>query len=265
MIYVDPLLCAGCGCCDKDCILALGDSFLADREDCIECGHCVAVCPTGAISFSGTDMEKPIPDDGAWRVTPHDLLQAYRYRRSIRNFQRGPLSDEELALILEAGRLAPTGSNAQDVAYIVVREQLERFRELAIMALARKGAADLASAAPKKPSPRYARIWQRSAELYRKENRDLLLFDAGTVIILTAGSSVNAAIAAAKMETMIYSMGLGMLYSGFLCLAVKEEPELSALLGLPEHYTPAQCLIVGKPAVKYFRNAPRRPLRVTYL
>ncbi len=60
-ITVDASLCNGCGLCVKDCTYGLfavsgGKAEHAQRE-CLECGHCVAVCPQNAVSMSGFDDE----------------------------------------------------------------------------------------------------------------------------------------------------------------------------------------------------------------
>ena len=50
-----------------------------------------------------------------------NVQQAILQRRSIRKYKDIPVSDEHLAILLEAARLAPTGSNTQTGRFIVVR------------------------------------------------------------------------------------------------------------------------------------------------
>jgi nitroreductase len=47
--------------------------------------------------------------------------QVIQTRRSIRNFKADPVSDETLSKILEAARLAPSGSNIQPWRFVVIR------------------------------------------------------------------------------------------------------------------------------------------------
>ena len=49
-------------------------------------------------------------------------MKVIQDRRSIREFTADPVSEEELALILEAGRQAPSGENAQPWRFIVVKD-----------------------------------------------------------------------------------------------------------------------------------------------
>ena len=132
---VDTDACIGCGLCRDDCpasnLSVAGGKAAPLTQACIMCAHCVAVCPTNAVSISGFD-EEPRPLDGAEALEPARLLAAIGARRSMRRFAEGPVSDEAIADIVEAGRLTPTGKNAQDVSYIVLRERLDRCEQLAV-------------------------------------------------------------------------------------------------------------------------------------
>lgn len=52
-----------------------------------------------------------------------ELHQAITTRRSIRNYTGEPIPREDLEAIVNAGRLAPTGSNVQPWDFIVVTEK----------------------------------------------------------------------------------------------------------------------------------------------
>lgn len=51
------------------------------------------------------------------------FLQVINDRRSIRNYTDERVSDEDLDLILESARQAPSGENAQPWRFIVVRDE----------------------------------------------------------------------------------------------------------------------------------------------
>lgn len=53
----------------------------------------------------------------------HDIVLS---RRSIRKFQERPVSKEDLELILEAARLAPSGTNRQPWRFVLLIDQAER-------------------------------------------------------------------------------------------------------------------------------------------
>ena len=48
------------------------------------------------------------------------VAETMRQRRSIRSFKRIPVSDGMILEMLEAARLAPSGSNSQPWRYVVV-------------------------------------------------------------------------------------------------------------------------------------------------
>lgn len=49
-----------------------------------------------------------------------ELTQAIEQRRSIRKFREDPITDEMIEQLLEAARLAPSGSNIQPARFVVV-------------------------------------------------------------------------------------------------------------------------------------------------
>jgi nitroreductase len=51
-----------------------------------------------------------------------ELMEAIRQRRSIRKYLPDPVSDEDLDVVLEAARLAPTAANKQPFKIIVVKD-----------------------------------------------------------------------------------------------------------------------------------------------
>lgn len=59
-----------------------------------------------------------------------DAIEAIRKRRSVRDFTGGTIPREDLETIVDAGRLAATGSNRQPWDFIVVteREMIEKLK-----------------------------------------------------------------------------------------------------------------------------------------
>jgi nitroreductase len=56
----------------------------------------------------------------------NDILRAAKSRRSVIRFADGPVTDEQLEAILEAGRWAPSYINSQPWEFIVVRDGATR-------------------------------------------------------------------------------------------------------------------------------------------
>ena len=64
------------------------------------------------------------------RLSPESALALLKGRRSIRRYRPDPVPDEMVEQLLEAGRWAPSASNRQPWAFIVVRDEAIR-REVA--------------------------------------------------------------------------------------------------------------------------------------
>ncbi|MFX0059533.1 MAG: nitroreductase family protein [Candidatus Hodarchaeota archaeon] len=56
-------------------------------------------------------------------IEPDIFLDFIKSRRSIRNFQDKMISDNEINMILEAGRWAPSASNRQPWVFIVLKDR----------------------------------------------------------------------------------------------------------------------------------------------
>lgn len=50
-----------------------------------------------------------------------ELNEAIKSRRSIRKFKTDPIPDEYITELIEAGRLAPSGSNLQATRYVIIK------------------------------------------------------------------------------------------------------------------------------------------------
>lgn len=116
IIVIDHQKCVGCGMCTRDCpvqAIKLIDSkanMLA--ENCMECGHCVAICPQGAVSMNGYDMTQVKSyDKDNFSISSDNLLNAIKFRRTIRQYRNKDVEKEKIEKIIEAGRYTPTGSN----------------------------------------------------------------------------------------------------------------------------------------------------------
>lgn len=62
-----------------------------------------------------------------------DLMEALRTRRSVRQWTSDPIPDEKLKELVEAAARAPSGSNNQPWAFVIIREpgRLKRLRAAA--------------------------------------------------------------------------------------------------------------------------------------
>lgn len=261
MIVIDQDKCTGCGLCCQDCVssaLELRDGkALASAEPCLMCGHCVAICPVDAVSMAGYDKSEVLAyDKETFSISEQALLNTIKFRRSIRSFREGQVEKEKIEKMLEAGRYSPTGSNSQNVSYIVLQDDLAPIRTAAnrsfnkLMQLAKK-----TQKLVKSPI-NFDRIDLNQG--------DFLFKGAPTVILVISDSPVNASIASANMELVAIAQGLGMLYVGFFVMVANHSKKIRQMLGLEGKQKIVTCLAVGYPAVHYKRTVPRKKVQVQW-
>lgn len=129
-IHIDKLKCTGCEKCIKVCkdfglkfiegkASAAGDAIFG----CIGCGHCMAICPSGAITIHGRETSPndlfDLPDPNL-SATYEQLMALLQHRRSIREFIDQPIDKSLADQILEAAKTAPMGLPPSDVNVLVL-------------------------------------------------------------------------------------------------------------------------------------------------
>lgn len=265
MMIVDKEKCVGCGLCVKDCfpgIIRVVDNKAKIRNlACIKCGHCIAVCPKGAISTDEYKMED-VKDykQAEFNIEADTLLNFIKFRRSIRQFKNKDVEREKILKIIEAGRFTQTATNSQNVSYIVVKDNMEKMKEMIYESLKNKGQEILGNLNPQTmPYKGYAQLWLKMYKQYKENPRnDKLFFNAPALILVVSESPINASLASSNMELIINTLGLGTFFSGFFVIAAKENEEIRNFLEIPEKNEIVTCMIIGYPDVKYYRTVPRK-------
>ena len=137
-LHFSSELCNGCALCVqvcKDFGIRIVDGKAQRTEHplfgCIGCGHCMAICPQGAVKVEGRCLsendctELPERSAAAGYQAFCNLLQR---RRSIREFTDKPVGPNLIEKVLEAVRLAPMGLPPSDV-HILVFDSPEKVRK----------------------------------------------------------------------------------------------------------------------------------------
>ena len=253
-ISIDSAKCVGCAECVRDCpmshlYLENGKARAHDGA-CLECGHCFAVCPQGAVDMTNYNTSVCGPAVPMSEFDSNRLLEAMRSRRSVRRFTSEPVSERELDMILEAGRCCPTAKNTQNVAYTVLGSKQEAIERECVNLFRR--ASKLASAFSETI---------RNVEI----GDDFFFKGAPLAIVVSSDSEIDAALASSYMELMAASLGLGAFYCGYFTACCRMSAKVRGMLALPEGHKAVTCLVVGHPAVEYKRTVPRKPLRKTVL
>ena len=285
-VSIDYDKCTNCGICVlrcERCFTKKEDtvSVQADENCCNLCGHCVSLCPTGAIVHHKMDMDN-FPDI-AKPITfkPDEFIQFIRERRSHRYFRKKHIPRKDLEQLIDAVRYAPTGSNDQNVEIIVVEnpERMRRLSELTVEHFDRVGAhyAEQLERIRKegKEIPEDLSLMEKFVMyreqmlLAREKGFDRIFYNAPAVIIFHSTihgttSKDNCVIASTTMGLLARTMGLETTYIGLLEIASRSYQPLIDELSLPKGNQVFSVLIAGYPKLNYLRTVDRRPIKTRW-
>ena len=264
MIQVDREKCVKCGACVRDCIVEIlkpgADGFPAVAPElerfCLNCQHCLAVCPRGAVTCHGVTPEQcpapgPLPE-------PEPMFDLLRQRRSIRQFKDENLPPEVLGKLKDSLAWSPTGCNDHRLFFTVIEDKAEMafFRtEMSRMLklLIRSGIMRLVY-------PNYKRYLQEILN-----GKDVVFRNAPHMIV--AATPKNAPcreadpwIALSYFDLFAQTFGVGTCWCGFGVHAFRWNARLRKRLQLPRGYKVGAVLLFGPPAVSYPRATKPEPV-----
>lgn len=276
--------CVSCGRCVAICpsfVLEMVEakSTVVRGEWCIGCGHCGVVCPTEAILHEGIFFDMHPTRGEVPATSPEALELLLRERRSVRIYTRDPVPEEVLDRILDAGRYAPTGTNSQNVHYIVLTspDQIENLRAMTINFYEKifsrvRGwfGRLLLSLVAGQRTTEYLRESLPKVDYANermKQGKDHLFYHAPIVILTHAESwdtcsSFNCSVALYHCSLMAHTLGLGCCFNGFLVNAVNHSSKMKRWLNIPKDHHCYSAMTLGFPDMKYLRLIRRHPPKV---
>jgi nitroreductase/NAD-dependent dihydropyrimidine dehydrogenase PreA subunit len=285
-VSIDYEKCTNCGICVlrcERCFTQTEDTVMvqADENCCNLCGHCVSLCPTGAIVHHTMDMGNFPYTGEPVTFTPEEFIQFIRERRSHRHFAKKPIPRKLLEQLIDAVRYAPTGSNEQNVEIMVVEnpDRIRRLSELTIEHFDRVGSgyAEQLERIHKgaEETPENISVMEKVVRyrerfiLAREKGLDPIFYNAPAVIIFHATihgttSKDNCVIASTTMGLLARTMGLETTYIGLLEIAARSCQPLIDELSLPKGNRVFSVLIAGYPRLRYLRTIDRRPIKTRW-
>lgn len=270
LFIVDEKLCARDGICVAECPafiieMKTKESFptVTDGGDarCINCGHCVAVCPHGAISLTRMNVDQCQPIDDALIIGEDQMEQFLRSRRSIRTYKVQDVDAETLTRLIDIARYAPTGSNSQLVQWLIVptRDKVVQLTALAV---------DWMRNAIHKKDP-MAEAFQMAGIVRAWDNGIDIISRGAPALIIAHGPeaypimTIDSAIAISYLDLAAPSLGLGSCWAGFFMAAAEYWTPLAEALSLPEGHKSFGAMMVGYPKFRYQRLPTRNEAKVT--
>lgn len=182
------------------------------------------------------------------------LLDAMKSRRSIRKFKPEPVPEDYIKELLEAGRMAPSGSNLQPTRYVVIKSEEARakLKECTMLPFVWQAPVVIAvcidSNVVSKSAERYKELKEANAFVDTplndssasgsSSNRRKAMDEA----TLKAYLSLNAAIAVDHITLRAVDLGLG---SCWVMMFDKEKAK--SLLNLEDTYHVVALLPIGYP------------------
>jgi nitroreductase len=183
-----------------------------------------------------------------------ELLRTIQSRRSIRKFKSDPVPDSHIRELLEAARLAPSGSNLQPARYVIIKSEKERakLKECTPLPFVVNAPVVIACCIDKEvlntSTERYRELMEANAfvdtpladgamiEAYAKRRKNL---DPAAI---RAYLALNAAIAIEHIALRAVDLGLGSCW-----IMMFDGEKVRRILGLDDRYDVIALLPVGYP------------------
>ena len=257
---IDENLCTQCGACRDDCIARIiqldgANPFilLEDEAKCYHCLHCLAICPTGALSIDGVKPDDCSPLAGNL-PSPGTMATLIRGRRSVRQYAQEDLPATVIHELLQTAWQAPTGVNSRQVRFTVLdtQKQMHAFRDEVMVELAELVRTNRLAERFEMVA-KFVQVWQES-------KLDIIFRDAPHLVVASAPKSIptpvpDCLIALTNFDLYAQSSQIGTVWAGFVYLILQELlPHLRNKLEIPEDHLIGYAILFGKPAVQYERT-----------
>jgi len=287
IVTIDPQRCKKDGLCVRICEKVFAQEAegslpaVVHEEHCNSCGHCVLICPSGAITQTDCPPEKVHPVKREILPSYESMREMLVARRSIRTFQKRVVEKEIIEKVIDGARFAPSAKNTQSTRFIVIQDKT------LLHALASATAEWLGRTAKQLKNPLIRTFyllrgeknaaevtrWISQFELIAKRMRsgsDPILFNAPALVLFHADQSAsfaeaNANLAVQNATLIASSLGLGTFYTGYLVAACTREKAVHRLLKLPRNHKAYGGLALGYPEITFSKWIERNPAIITWM
>lgn len=271
LFVVNEKKCKKDGICAAECPLHIIDFSDAKKLPkpvadagtiCINCGHCVAVCPHGALTHQHLspedclDVNKELILDEV--ATEHFL----RYRRSIRTYKNKPVENGKLEKLIQMSSYAPSGHNSQPIHWQVINGQDQ------VAVLAAHVIDWMKHILNKHPDMGKMMHFDMITDAW-ESGLDRVLRGCPALVLTNGGAQDVFADAASKIALTYFelaapSQGLGSCWAGYFSRAANVWQPLKQALGLSDDMTNYGTMMVGYPKFKYLRMPSRNAPTITW-
>jgi nitroreductase/NAD-dependent dihydropyrimidine dehydrogenase PreA subunit len=271
LFEVDPQLCTREGRCLEVCpagIIRLGDDDPVPtpvkyaRHYCLQCGHCVAVCPTQALLHQAMQPGECPAAKPEWQLSAEQAEYFFRSRRAIRIYKEQTVDSQLLRRLIEMARYAPSAHNRQPVCWKIISHK-DQVQKLAAMVI--DWMRFVIEDNPKMARVRHligvVRAWDKGKDAVCRQAPHLILTytseDEPT-------GAIACTLALSYLELAAPTLGLGTCWAGFLNLAARFWTPLQKELNLPAHTVMHGSVMVGYPMYSYHRLPLRKEPQISW-
>ena len=231
-------------------------------EICIHCGHCVAVCPHGALSHRDMQPESCPPVRPELTIRPEQAEHFLRSRRSIRTYKKAPVPKDVLSKVIDIARFAPSGHNSQPVKWIMIHDSAELHR---LTGMVIDWMRYVCKEHPKMAQPLHMDAviagWEAGLDPVCRKAPHLIIACGDKTNPMAQTASI---IALTYAELAAFSMGLGACWAGYFNAAATFWPPLQQALELPENHVCFGAMMLGYPQYAYHRLPRRKEADITW-
>ncbi len=273
--------------------------FASDYK-CIYCGHCYAVCPSDAITFSYTKIDKSYPEvyiDGQnityqnSEINPASFENFLFSVRSERIYSDKNVEKEKIEKVVEAMMHSGTGGNEQNKHYYIFTEEiklntiekmiknyykalLQKFNN----PLAKKSTALAMSLNSENKSLTFKENYKRNLSIVNKEsffdNSDMSYLKGAKALVLITYSDKKGMhkpfykgdikIAGTYGILMAKALGLASCWMGLLEIVMGKDKSFAEYMGIGKNEKVGGAIILGYSDTEWIKYPPRGPSKVVW-
>ncbi len=270
LVQIDESKCKKDGICVKECPAAIlqqkdkeetPEMVAGGEQVCLSCGHCVSVCPHGALNHTITPQKACPPIKTDLVINQKQAVQFLRSRRSIRNFKKKQVEKEEIQFLIDQARYAPTGSNSQTIEWTVHTNKSD-IQEIADLSI--EWMREFVNSADKDGG--VVSYFPMIIAAY-DSGIDTITRDAPCIVTASAPKTnfsgmVDLTLAMSYLELIAVPKGLGTCWAGLIKRALHSSETLRKKIGLPESHTHFYPMMIGYPRFRFHRLPERKQAKI---
>ncbi|WP_338668096.1 nitroreductase family protein [Pseudodesulfovibrio methanolicus] len=270
LFTIDETRCKRDGLCAADCpagCIVFEEGGLPEPHErkqayCLDCGHCMAVCPADAIRLTRF-ADGSVPVDRSLNISLDQSEQFLKARRSVRAFRDEPVDRGLLGRVLSVTEYCPSGHNARPTRWVVAEGGAKVAEVAGAVAEWMRAESEAESRlAASLHLPGIVRLWDGGTDIICR-NAPALAVAVGPKQGITP--QPDGVIATAYLELALTAAGLGACWCGYLMAAAAYDAGVRELLGVAGDEAVYGALMLGRPARRYPALPPRPEPSVDWL